>query len=161
MFKKVCLRSLLNLMTKWHVPTLPATDVWSPETLWALWHHIVCVIASVAPDPSWALLRTFKVGWLRVALLLVRQSGEPVASTQRQLCLRLLLRAFSRHGAETLRARHRDLKLLEDLGLAVRGAGFIVVVIAAVAVHWMETNHGKHRDWWRVQEWWERKCQNQ
>lgn len=94
---------------------------------------------SVKSKKAWH--QTFTVRRLGAALLLVRQSGEFVASAQRQLSrLRLLFTAVSRRFTETLRARHGDLKLLQDLVLAVRGAGASVVT---VAVHWMETNTRK------------------
>lgn len=74
--------------------------------------------------------RTFFVGRLRAALLLVRQSAEFLTSAYGNLPRRRLA-AFG--DAETLRARDGDLKLLLDLLLAAGGAGGVVV---AVAVHW-------------------------
>lgn len=73
--------------------------------------------------------RTFAVGRLRAALLLVRQSAEFLTSAGGNLP-RLRLAAFA--VAKTVRAGDGDLKLLLDFVLAARGAGGVVVVGVAV-----------------------------
>lgn len=88
------------------------------------------------------LQQTFTVWWLSVALLLVRQEpGEFVASAWCRLArLSLWFTTVARWVAKTLRTRHGDLKLLQDLRITVRGAGGVV---ATVTVHWMERSHRK------------------
>lgn len=71
--------------------------------------------------------RTFTVGRLRAALLLVRQSAELLTSADGHRPRRRL-HAFA--GAKALRARDGDLKLLLDFVLAARGAGGVVVAVA-------------------------------
>lgn len=98
---------------------------------------------------------TFTVRPIGAALLLVRQSGEFVASTQRQLgrlgrlmmSLAAVCRRRRRRASKTLRARHRNLKLLQDLVFAVGGADAVVVVLVTVAVYWREINTGRHKGW--------------